>query len=316
MTEHDEIAEARARRSIADRRHSAHRFLFDVLDETFDPELDIDWDAAPADDRAWLPETIISLGGTDMWDALGSTRQRELGRHELVNLATQVIYANTAQSMIEFRRLNEQQTLADDTARWGLKNINLRTISVAMFSRLVTVTGLRPHARRRVAWALERFTLLTPEGPLTSSLYWLFESSTRALSMALATTDHLQPHVLQVASLHLRSTDRHHEHAETEFIAAMRSRRRLLTPLYSVITALMLLTITAGWYSADVYRAVGLDPRDARAAARRSSAHERRLDAIFGEFVRSAAGHGLFADRVSRHLLRRAGEPLVSAAAR
>ncbi len=59
----------------------AHRLLRSTAKQSYDPEVDIDWDA-PLVDGAWFmqPERL-SLYATPMWDAMSPEQRVELSRH-------------------------------------------------------------------------------------------------------------------------------------------------------------------------------------------------------------------------------------------
>ncbi|GAA2059124.1 diiron oxygenase [Williamsia deligens] len=295
------------RRSIAERDAAAQRFLYDTVDDRFDAELDIDW-AAPAEpDAAWIPDSLVGLAGTRPWRRLSADARTDLGRHELVNLVTLAAFATTAQSMLEFRRIGEDQTLCDDTARWGFATINLRTTSTAMFGRLVTVTSLPPRRDAALARRFERYTLLVPAGGATASVYLLAESFVQGLTEALAEDPGVQPHARQVAHIHRRSSARLREFAHLDFDSTVSGRGRLVLTLYSIITAVIMRAVVRAIDAPEIAGAVGISPLRARWARRRGPMRARRSHILFGEFLREATAAGMFADPVSRTLLRSAG---------
>ncbi|MGZ8177905.1 diiron oxygenase [Williamsia sp. SKLECPSW1] len=308
----DEGSERRGRRSIrrrsvADREAAAQRFLVDTVDDRFDPDLDIDWSAAPRPDAAWVPDGLVGLAGTRPWRRLTPEARTDLGRHELVDLATLAAYATTSQSMLEFRRIGEDQTLCDDTARWGLATINIRTTSTAMLGRLATVTGLAPQRHATLARRFERYTLLVPAGGTTAALYLLAESFVRGFAGALAEDPGVQPHARQVADIHLRSTQRLREFAHLDFAGSVPGRGRFLTAWYSVAAAVVMRAVTRALDSPETAAAVGIPAWRARLARRRAPMRTRRAHVLFGEFLDAAVGAGMFADPVSRALVRTTG---------
>ncbi len=59
--------------SVPDRDHTAGRLLRSSAEHSYDPEVEIDWDAPLADDRYFLPPHRSSLYGTALWDGLSET---------------------------------------------------------------------------------------------------------------------------------------------------------------------------------------------------------------------------------------------------
>ncbi|GAA1877213.1 diiron oxygenase [Williamsia serinedens] len=302
------------RRSVADREAAAQRFLIDTVDDRFDPDIDIDWSAPPSPDAAWLPEGLVGLAGTRPWRRLTPAARVELGRHGLVDLLTLAAFATTAQSMLEFRRIGEDQTLCDDTARWGFATINIRTTSTAMFGRLVTVTGLPPGRHATLARRFERYTLLTPAGGTTAALYLLGESFVHGVAAALAEDPGVQPHARQVADIYLRATRRLREFAHLDFATTVPGRNRLLLTWYSIAAAVVMRAVTRALDDADAEHAAGVPRWRLRLARRRAPMRARRAHILYGEFLEAAREAGMFTDPVSRLLVRSTGARLDTSA--
>lgn len=298
------------RRSVAERDAAAQRFLIDTVDDRFDPDIDIDWSAPPWPDAAWLPDSLVGTAGTRPWRRLSPAARLDLGRHELVDLLTLAAFATTAQSMLEFRRIGEDQTLCDDTARWGFATINIRTTSTAMLGRLVTVTGLPPNGHATLARRFERYTLLTPAGGTTAAFYLLAESFVHGLASALAEDPGVQPHARQVADVHLRATRRLREFAHLDFASSVPGRSRFLLAWYSVASAVVMRAVTRALDRSDAAQVVGVPRWRTRLARRRAPMRARRAHILYGEFLEAARAAGMFTDPVSRMLVRRTGARL------
>lgn len=59
------------------RDKTATRLLGSSSKKSYDPLLDIDWDAPVTEDLAYLPFERVSLYGTAMWDAMTPTQRIE-----------------------------------------------------------------------------------------------------------------------------------------------------------------------------------------------------------------------------------------------
>jgi len=72
---------------VNDREATADRLLRSSLDHSYEPSIDIDWDA-PLVDGAWgLPEHRVSLYGTELWEGLTDEQRRTLSIHEVSSVA-------------------------------------------------------------------------------------------------------------------------------------------------------------------------------------------------------------------------------------
>src|SRR6266545_4898336 len=71
-----------------DREITATRLLESSVRNTYDPQVDIDWDAPVAEGLGFLPDERVSLYGTELWDTLTPAQRTELAKHELGSTAS------------------------------------------------------------------------------------------------------------------------------------------------------------------------------------------------------------------------------------
>ncbi len=71
--------------TVSDRELTAGRLLSGSVKRSYDPEVDIDWDAPLSDGKFFAPPSMLTLYGTPLWDTLGHEQRVELSRQELVN---------------------------------------------------------------------------------------------------------------------------------------------------------------------------------------------------------------------------------------
>ena len=71
--------------NAAPREEFSERLLRGSVKKSYEPIVDIDWDAPLDPDKFFLPPKVVSLYGTPIWDAMTREQQLELSRQELVN---------------------------------------------------------------------------------------------------------------------------------------------------------------------------------------------------------------------------------------
>src|SRR3954447_22716791 len=72
---------------LSDSDRTASRLLLSSAEHSYDPQVEIDWDAPLADDRFFTPEHRSSLYGTDLWRGLTPQQRITLTRHEVASIA-------------------------------------------------------------------------------------------------------------------------------------------------------------------------------------------------------------------------------------
>ena len=64
--------------TLSDRDRTATRLLRSSAEHSYDPEVEIDWEAPFAEGRFFVPEHRSSLYGTALWDRLTPEQRIEL----------------------------------------------------------------------------------------------------------------------------------------------------------------------------------------------------------------------------------------------
>src|SRR6476469_6473421 len=71
-----------------DREVTAERLLDSSMRNSYDPNVDVDWDAPLVEGKGFLPEERVSLYGTALWDRLTPEQRIELAKHELGSITS------------------------------------------------------------------------------------------------------------------------------------------------------------------------------------------------------------------------------------
>lgn len=71
--------------SGASREDISLRLLKGSAKKSYEPVVDIDWDAPLADDKYYVPPQMSSLYGTPLWEQMSQQQRFELSRQEFVN---------------------------------------------------------------------------------------------------------------------------------------------------------------------------------------------------------------------------------------
>ncbi|MGH3804860.1 MAG: diiron oxygenase, partial [Pseudonocardiaceae bacterium] len=80
---------------IPDREDTAKRLLVTSAKHSYDPAVEIDWDAPLAPDRYFIDPHRSSLYGTALWHRMSEEQRIELTKHEVASLYCMGIWFET-----------------------------------------------------------------------------------------------------------------------------------------------------------------------------------------------------------------------------
>src|ERR1700727_253620 len=87
------------------REEFSERLLKGSVKKSYEPIVDIDWDAPLDPDKFYLPPRLVSLYGTPMWDEMTRAQRIELPRQELVNTLAAGIWVENILNQALLRQL-------------------------------------------------------------------------------------------------------------------------------------------------------------------------------------------------------------------
>jgi hypothetical protein len=175
-----------------------------------------------------------------------------------------------------------------------------------MFARFVTKMGA-PHYRLDAAGRfLGRVFKATSSGPLTFSAALFVEELLDQMQREAMADDEIEPFTRAVARIHVIEEARHMRYAREELIRDWPKRNPITRAWSRIVLAMVAYTAANRLVSAACYARVGLDPREARRAARRNP-HWRAAKTWFArQAVETFAAAGLISGP-ARLIWRKAG---------
>ncbi len=153
------------------REKTAARLLNSSAKNSYDPEIDIDWEAPLVDGMYFLPEQRISLYGTPMWDRMTPEQRIELSRQEVASIASAGIWFE----MILMQMLLRDTYSVDPTRKhpqWALTEIGDECRHSVMFARLIERIGVPAYPAPRLTHELGRVIRRSGSGRATTRRSW------------------------------------------------------------------------------------------------------------------------------------------------
>jgi Uncharacterized conserved protein len=257
--------------SVNPRDKTARRLLGSSSKNSYAPELDIDWDAAPVEGMWHMQPEKTSLYGTALWESLTDEQRVELTKHEVISVARVGLWFEILlMGMLAAHAYNEDP--ASEHTRYALTEIGDETRHSVMFARWADQYGGREYKPHPVVHHLGKvFRLVAPTGPSMWAATLVAEELLDRLQRDGMADERLQPLTRMVSRIHVIEEARHVRFAREELVRSMEhSHQGPALWFHQVFAALAAAFIAESIISPKVYAAVGLDPKAARRAARQN----------------------------------------------
>ncbi|EMD23093.1 AurF N-oxygenase family protein [Amycolatopsis azurea] len=272
---------------------------------SYDPDVDVDWQAPLLDGAYGKAPERCSLYGTELWDRLDEDQRSELSRQEAAAAAASGIWFE----LILMQGLVRHVYNSDPTthnAQYALTEIADECRHSTMFARSIEKSGgvvRRPsrsaHRAGKVFGAVCGPALL-----FAGAIY--VEELADGMQREMMRDDSLQPMIRMISRIHVIEEARHISFAKDELGRAWARHGRAGRELIRWAIAGMAYVATSELLHPKAYTSVGLDPREARQVAD-ANPHWRRTKAVWAaKAVEYFTEIGLIGGP-SRRLWRRAG---------
>src|SRR5690606_13988945 len=193
----------------------AERLLRTSRKHSFDPDVDVDWDAPQDPDVFYMPPQLVAIYETPLWDRLTHRQRVELSKREMCSIASFGIWAELLlmQSLVmhAYRRRYDSDHVA-----YALTEIADECRHSKMFARMVRTCGLRTHRPRAAEFHLAKLlgAVYDPMPMFAGTL--VVEEFTDAFQRLTFPDEDVQPMVRQVTRIHVIEEARHIKYAREE----------------------------------------------------------------------------------------------------
>ena len=202
----------------ATREQTADRLLRSSLRNSYDPTVEIDWDAPFVPGAFWIPPHRSSLYGTELWHGLSHDQRVELTKHEVVSSASAGIWFETILMQMLVRHYFDQDPTSRH-AQYALTEIADECRHSIMFGRMIEWFGCRPYRVSGVDNLLGRWLKATATGVPMFAAILIAEEILDSLQREAAADESVQPLVRMVSKIHVVEEARHVRYAREELAA-------------------------------------------------------------------------------------------------
>lgn len=252
-----------------DREDIAKRLLRSSAKASYDPLVEIDWDAPIDEDKYAMQPEHMSLYGTEMWDRLTEKQRKELSRHEIASVASIGIWFETILMQMLVRHAYDRDPTSNHV-QYAYTEIADECRHSVMFAKMVGKLGAPYYRLDPVTQHLGRLFKTISNGPLTFSGALFVEEILDQLQRAIMSDESMEPLSRAVSRIHVVEEARHMRYAREEFIRDWQQRNALSKAYSRFVLGLVVYYSATRLVNPKAYAQVGLDPRAARKAARRN----------------------------------------------
>lgn len=245
---------------------TAARLLDSAARKSYDPAVDIDWDAPLDPDAYGMTPEWCSLYGTELWERMTERERIDLTNHEAASISSTGIWFEMILMQMILRDLYWQDFATDHT-QFGLTEIGDECRHSTMFARAAQKMGIPSYKPNRTVMWLGSFFKSTSTGSLAYGGTLFAEEILDMMQRDFRRDPRVQPVTRKVSEIHVTEESRHIRYAREETIrkaAELTRPQRWYAQLLLGATAFMIIKTLV---SPEVYKAVGLDPDTARKAA-------------------------------------------------
>ncbi|MGH8861410.1 MAG: AurF N-oxygenase family protein [Jatrophihabitantaceae bacterium] len=255
---------------------TATRLLRSSSKNSYDPWLDIDWDApidGPGlDELAFLPFEHVSLYGTTLWDGLTHAQRVELSRQELASVASTGLWFEIILIQLLARYAYHQDPQSPHT-QYALTEIGDETRHVIMFAKALERMGAPTYRPNRVIHHLARVYKATAKGTTLFAPVLVAEEVTDRLQRSTMNDESIHPLIRMVNRIHVVEEARHVRFAREEVARLMPRMGSIARFVGNTVSAVVSSIVVGSLINPQVYAAVGLDPEQAAKVARKNPHH-------------------------------------------
>lgn len=245
------------------------RLLKGSVTKSYDPIVDIDWDAPLDQDKFYLPAKLVSLYGTPMWDRMSRAQQIELSRQELVNmLSVGIWFENILNQALLRDMLHKDPTVRE--VHYSLTELGDETRHMVMFGMAIARIDARPVRPRRYQRMIINTLPLFFRGSVLWAAALIGEEIFDALQRQMLEDPDLQPIIQRLMRIHVTEEARHIQFARDGLRRRVPDMPSVNKMCVSNINGLGGLFFRFLFTSPVPYRRAGLDAHAARQVARRS----------------------------------------------
>jgi hypothetical protein len=272
------VQERPTRRALqpTDRNAIANRLLASSAKASYDPLVEIDWDAPLPDDLYGMTPEWSSLYGTPLWDRLSEADRVTLTKHEFASISGVGIWFEMILMHLMLRDVYDQDP-ATPHVQYALTEIADECRHSVMFARVSEKFGAPSYGPQRTVQNLGRLFKTVAFGPSMYASILVAEEILDIFQREMIKDERVQPITRTASRIHVVEEARHMRFAREEIVRRTQHMNWATRQEQRTTLAVVAYFISSSLVHPGVYRSVGLDPKVAKQAAKTNEHYNAKL---------------------------------------
>ncbi len=246
---------------------TANRLLGSSSKNSYDPLLDIDWNAPLPEGMAYLPYDKVSLYGTPMWEQMSEEQRAELSKQEIASVASTGLWFEIILMQMLIRYSYHRDARAAQT-QYALTEVGDETRHVIMFAKMLEAMDAPHYRPNALLHHAARVYKATARGPMVFGPVLVAEEMTDRLQRTTMHDESIHPLIRMVNRIHVVEEARHVRFAREELARSVPQLGKIKLAWNQLVTAVVAVAVADSLVSPHVYANAGLDAKEARRQAK------------------------------------------------
>ena len=281
----------------------SERLLQSTARHSYDPVVDIDWDAPLVEGLWFMQPERMSLYGTPLWDTLSEEQRIELSRHEVASISSVGLWFELILMQMMIRDLYDEDPRSA-RMHYALTEVADECRHSLMFGKAIDRCGVPAYGPTPRLHRLGRLMKTVGYGVSGYASILVAEEILDRWQRDIIGDERVQPLVRMVSRIHVLEEARHMTFARDQIERMLPELNRATLAWHQAMLGQTAFLVARGLVNPAIYRAVGLDPAEARRAALSNPHYQHTLEWMGERVTTYLDGLGLI-PRHQRRLWRR-----------
>ena len=286
------------------RAETGARLLKSSARKSYDPLVEVDWQAPIPDDLYGMTPEWCSLYGTYLWDSMTEEQRITLTKHEAASIAGTGLWFEMILMQMILRDVYDQDP-SSPHVQFALTEIADECRHSTMFAKSAERFGIPSYRPKWWVHQAARGFKSIASGSLAYGGTLFAEEVLDMMQRDFMRDDRVQPITRTVSKIHVLEEARHIRFAREETVRRLEDSNRVGRAGVQLMLGITAYFVLTSLVNPKVYAAAGLDVKEAKKAAKHNEHYHRKLREGCSKTVEFLDVVGLIGGP-SKFLLRRA----------